>query len=93
MHYHVAVFPRQYASYVEARQSRQAAPVPQAVALAQPPVAGAADERLEYRVRRGDSLWTIARTHGTTVEELRTANQLAGSRIYVGQVLDVPLED
>ena len=93
VHYHVAVFPRQYASYVDARQSRQAAPVQHAVAIAQPAVEVAVDERLAYRVRRGDSLWTIARTHGTTVDELRTANQLAGSRIFVGQVLDVPLGD
>ncbi len=93
VHYHVAVFPRQYAALVETRQSREAAPVQHAVAIAQPAVTAEDEERLEYRVRRGDSLWTIARTHGTTVEELRTANQLAGSRIYVGQVLDVPLED
>jgi LysM repeat protein len=93
VHYHVAVFPRQYAAYVAARQPGQAAPVQQAVAIAQPAVTTEDVERLEYRVRRGDSLWTIARTHGTTVDVLLTANQLAGSRIYVGQVIDVPLGD
>lgn len=90
VHYHVAVFPRQYAAYVAALQTRQ--PTPQAtprLVAANP----APEERAEYKVRRGDSLWTIARTHGTTVEQLRTANQLAGSRIFVGQVLDVPLGD
>jgi hypothetical protein len=93
VHYHIAVFPRQYAAYVETRQARQTPPVQQAAVVARPTVTVSVDDRLEYRVRRGDSLWTIARTHGTTVEELRTANQLAGSRIYVGQVLDVPLGD
>lgn len=44
----------------------------------------------EYRVRRGDSLWTIARRVGSSVEELRVANDLASSRIYVGQMLRVP---
>jgi hypothetical protein len=44
----------------------------------------------EYYVRRGDSLWDIARDHGTTVEQLRSANSLRGSRIYAGQVLTVP---
>jgi LysM repeat protein len=89
VHYHVAVFPRQYAAYVDRMQGRQ--PTPQAtvqVAEAQP-----VDAQVEYKVRRGDSLWTIARSYGTTVENLRTANQLASSRIFVGQVLDVPLGD
>lgn len=45
---------------------------------------------VRYRVRRGDALWTIARKHGTTVERLRSANDLRGSRIYAGQVLTVP---
>jgi nucleoid-associated protein YgaU len=90
VHYHVAVFPRQYAAYVAGLQNRQPTPgVTVQVAAADP----VPEERVEYKVRRGDSLWTIARTHGTTVEQLRTANQLAGSRIFVGQVLDVPLGD
>jgi LysM repeat protein len=85
VHYHVAVYPRAYAAYVATLQSRDARPVPPATATAMP-------ERLAaYKVRRGDSLWTIARTHGTTVDELRSKNQLAGSRIYVGQVLELPL--
>lgn len=87
VHYHVAVYPRQYASYVEAMRSRGESDTPTPRATAQ-----TMDERLAaYTVRRGDSLWTIARTHGTTVDELRTRNQLASSRIYVGQVLDIPL--
>ncbi len=37
-----------------------------------------------YRVRRGDSLWTIARRHGVSVSELRRWNQI-GTRIHPGQ--------
>jgi len=44
-----------------------------------------------YRVRSGDSLWAIARKHGTTVARLREENGLASSRILPGQVLDVPI--
>ncbi len=73
-HYHVAVFPRQYAAYVERLRSRTADRMAQ----------------VAYRVRPGDSLWTIARKHGTTVERLRQVNGLRGSRIYAGQVLEVP---
>jgi hypothetical protein len=85
VHYHVAVFPRQYAAYV-ARIEGGRAP-----ALAAARVTIPAEDRTEYRVRRGDSLWTIARSHGTTVEELQLANELANSRIVVGQVLNVPV--
>ena len=37
-----------------------------------------------YRVRRGDTLWEIARRHGVTVRQLRSWNGI-GSRIYPGQ--------
>jgi LysM repeat protein len=49
-------------------------------------------DRSPYRVRSGDSLWTIARKHGTTVDQLRELNRLDGSRIFAGQVIDVPAE-
>jgi len=50
----------------------------------------ASAEETQYFVRRGDSLWKIAKKHGTTVERLRSANDLRGSRIYAGQLLTVP---
>jgi LysM repeat protein len=43
-----------------------------------------------YRVRRGDSLWTIAQKLGTTVARLRAENDLRTNRIYAGQVIVVP---
>ncbi len=76
-HYHVAVFPRQYGEYVANLVSR-----------------GRSGDRiaspLRYTVRNGDSLWTIARRHDTTVSRLRYANGIQGSRIFAGQVLTVP---
>lgn len=71
-HYHVVVFPRQYASYVAAK-------------------AGRGPATIHYRVRRGDSLWTIARRHGTTVRTLQQANGLRSTRIRPSQVLEVPV--
>ncbi len=73
IHYHVALFPRQYADYVDRLTERERT-----------------DQR-DYTVRSGDSLWTIARSHGTTVAEIRSVNDLDGSRIYPGQILSVPL--
>ncbi len=72
-HYHIALFPTQYASYVDRRLAD----------------AGRSGEQ-EYRVRSGDSLWSIAQLHGTSISDLRTANELRGSRIYAGQMLTVP---
>ena len=44
-----------------------------------------------YVVRRGDTMWDIARAFGTTVSALRRINYIErGSRIYVGQKLKIP---
>jgi len=44
-----------------------------------------------YTVRRGDTMWDIARAFGTTVDALRRSNYIGrGSRIYVGQKLKIP---
>lgn len=86
-HFHVAVFPRQYEQYVQARTGNRgqlASATPLSTrAVAEPQVR-------EYQVRRGDSLWTIARRNNLTVDELREANDLRTSRILAGQVLLIP---
>ncbi len=49
-----------------------------------------AGETFTYKVRRGDTLWDIARLYGTTTASLRRLNGLnRSSRIYVGQKLIV----
>ena len=42
-----------------------------------------------YKVRRGDSLWTIAKRYGTTITYLKSCNNIRGGRIYIGQRLRV----
>lgn len=45
-----------------------------------------------HRIRRGDSLYTIARTHHTTVRRIETANPgLDPFHLPIGKVLTVPL--
>ena len=78
-HFHVAVFPRQYAAYVEGRTGAR-----HRASLA------SNDEVRRYRVREGDSLWTIARRHGVSVERLKAANGMRSSRLAVGQTLVIP---
>ncbi|MCS7176886.1 MAG: LysM peptidoglycan-binding domain-containing protein [Candidatus Kapabacteria bacterium] len=43
-----------------------------------------------YTVRAGDSLFSIARRFGVSVEELRNYNDLEGDYIRVGQRLRIP---
>lgn len=78
-HYHVALFPEPYARYVadltRGSNARMAS----------------ASGSLDYQVRRGDSLWEIARNHGTTVDRLKEANDLRGNQIYAGQTIRVPV--
>jgi LysM repeat protein len=48
------------------------------------------DALTSYRVNRGDSLWSIARRHGTTVDTLKRLNGLRNTAILAGQTLSVP---
>ena len=43
-----------------------------------------------YVVKAGNTLFSIARWHGTSVQALRTANGLTSNTIYVGQRLTIP---
>jgi LysM repeat protein len=43
-----------------------------------------------YRVRRGDSLWDIAKRFGVTVKELMDFNNLSSHIVAVGTVIRIP---
>lgn len=45
----------------------------------------------EYVVKKGDSLYTIAKKYNLTVDDLLKANGLSNALIYPNQVLIVPL--
>ncbi|MCB1664827.1 MAG: LysM peptidoglycan-binding domain-containing protein [Pseudomonadales bacterium] len=42
-----------------------------------------------HRVRRGDTLWRLAKRYGTTVDAISKLNDLAGDALQIGQVLKV----
>lgn len=43
-----------------------------------------------YMVKKGDSLWLIANKYGTTVDELKNANNLKSNTLSIGQTLIIP---
>ena len=43
-----------------------------------------------YTVKKGDSLWKIANKYNTTVEKLKSANNLKTNKLSVGQKLVIP---
>ncbi len=47
-------------------------------------------EIIEYRVRKGDSLWLIARRYGTTTKMIQSLNQLDSTLLSIGQKLKIP---
>lgn len=79
-HYHVSLFPEPYTRYLAAKG-----------------VSGGSSESSEgttalarYRVRGGDSLWEIAKRHGTSVDRLKRANGMSSSRLKPGMMLEIP---
>jgi LysM repeat protein len=119
-HYHIVLFPKEYASYLDRQTTRIASapvePPPVRAAVADKLIAESESDQAQevaivdqgsdrlqqqavpasesagqtYRVRRGDSLWTIAQKLGTTVARLRAENDLRSNRIYAGQLIVVP---
>jgi membrane-bound lytic murein transglycosylase D len=70
------------------------APAADAVPASAPPRPAArrvetASEKVIHRVRRGDTLFSIARRYDTTVDELKEWNRLRSNAIQVGQRLTI----
>ena len=42
-----------------------------------------------YEVKSGDSLWRIAKIHGTTIEKIKKDNGLMSDTIHPGQKLKI----
>jgi LysM repeat protein len=100
-HFHVAVFPEQYTRHVSRNggtihlaSTTTAAPAPRTssgnAASGNAASESAASSGSTYKVRRGDSLWTIAQRKNVSVDVIRSANSLRSSRIVAGQVLTIP---
>lgn len=78
-HFHVALFTKSYEQYVASLESKQREAVQETP-----------KGPFDYKVRRGDSLYVIAQRNDTTVEALRSANNLRSNTLQIGQVLTIP---
>jgi len=47
----------------------------------------------EYIVQKGDSLWSISKKYGISVDELKQFNNLKSNLLSIGQILKIPSED
>ena len=47
---------------------------------------------INYTVKSGDSLYSIANNYNTTVDAIKNANNITSNLLQIGQVLKIPLE-
>ena len=91
-HYHVALYPRQYAAYVNRLKGRpmvvtdRAGKVSASTRTSIPVSAAGAT----HRVRPGEALSLIAERYGIPMATIRRANGMSSTRIYAGQLLRIP---
>ncbi len=88
-HYHVALFPQPYARYLASRGEESPVESSSKIEIS---LASNKSSKINknYRVRGGDSLWQIAKRHGTSVALLKRANGMSSSRLKPGQMLEIP---
>ena len=74
----LSIHPARHSSYVYPRSSSVT------------PNSKAKPKSSSYTVRSGDSLYAIAKRHGTTIGAVQKANGIKGSLIRPGQSLVIP---
>ena len=67
---------------------RTNAPIPKPPTA--PPTEPPAGGSFEHTVRSGDTLWLLAQRFGTTVDAIRSLNNLTSDVLTIGQVLRIP---
>jgi len=49
-------------------------------------------ENIQHTVAKGDTLYSLAKKYGVTVDEIRSANSMSGNDLYTGQKLTIPVK-
>ena len=94
-HFHVVVFPAAYEAYIAGVDKQEARSATAARSTVAPRIALATVGRMpqpattKYRVRKGDSLWSIAKRYDMSVATIRKLNPAAAKKIIPGQTLVV----
>jgi len=86
-HFHVAVFAPEYIRF--AAIQAQEHPTPTVMIVARTATVAPVSAK-RYRVRTGDTLWSIAQQHSTSVDAIIAANRLSSPKIKAGQMLVIP---
>jgi len=64
--------------------------IPNTLEQPETPVIPPSNNDVEYIVKSGDSLYSIAKKYGVTAKELQTYNNLPSTLLSIGQVLQIP---
>lgn len=83
-HYHISLYPQPYRRYVLAKGGAVSGEGRSSGSRA------VQASSKTYRVGRGDTLWEIARRHGTSISRLKQENGIRSSRLKPGQKLLIP---
>jgi hypothetical protein len=97
-HFHVAVLNQQRpparmiaaAAPPVSTKPSEVAPATKVEAESHGEVTSKKESTTTYTVRAGDNLWSIAKKHGTTPDQIQKLNGLKTSRLRVKQVLTLP---
>lgn len=60
--------------------------IPRSTGYKRPP----GDQAFKYNVKRGDSLWILAKRYGTTTKNIIALNNLPNTKLHIRQVLKIP---
>ncbi|MBS3809355.1 MAG: LysM peptidoglycan-binding domain-containing protein [Desulfobacterales bacterium] len=64
--------------------------IPQAGTYAMRNSPSSAPKIIKYRVKRGDSLWVLAKRYNTTTKKIQKLNNLDSVNLHIGQTLKIP---
>ncbi len=56
-----------------------------------PPISDTFLKLVDYKVKKGDSLSSIARAHDCSVEQIKKVNELVDSKIIINQMIKIPM--